>query len=47
MYPISGMQTLVLVDNDTDRAFVVYSNPRDQSGDAPGTPVLSIRLPPS
>ncbi len=39
--PAGWYEALVLVDPDMDRAYVVYSGARD-----PGTPVVSIRLPP-
>ena len=39
-------ESLVLVDNDTDRAFIVYSAGWHDGGPTPGTPVFSIRLTP-
>lgn len=40
------LDSIVLVDRDTDRAFIVYSAGWVDGGPTPGTPVFSIRLPP-
>jgi hypothetical protein len=46
-HPDSWMEALILVDDDTDRAFIVYSGAWKDSAPVAGTPVISIRLPPS
>jgi hypothetical protein len=45
-HPDGWMEARVLVDQDTDRAFIVYSAGWKDGGPTPGTPVTSIRLPP-
>lgn len=44
--PDGWKEARILVDSDTDHAFIVYSGAWKDGGPTQGTPVISIRLPP-
>jgi len=44
--PDGWYEAQVLVDPDTDHAFIVYSGAWKDGGPTQGTPVIAIRLPP-
>ncbi len=45
-HPDGWMEARILVDPDTDHAFIVYSAAWKDDGPTQGTPVVAIRLPP-
>ena len=45
-HPDSYLEARILLDPDTDHAFIVYSGAWKDGRPTPGTPVTSIRLPP-
>jgi hypothetical protein len=44
--PDGWYEARILVDPDTDHAFIVYSGAWKDGGPTQGTPVIAIRLPP-